>query len=82
MSILHVFAIFGNRRKRWVDDACVTIGRANFSNDGGTFSRLRVVPMAQALSRVFRAHHESVAAKSARQETLVSAAAMVVLGCI
>ncbi|WP_375782828.1 hypothetical protein ACE10Z_23180 [Bradyrhizobium sp. Pha-3] len=63
MSILHGFAMFGNRRKRWLDDACVTIGRANFCNDRGTFSRLRIVAMAQWLSRVFRAHHESVAAK-------------------
>ncbi|MGY3589239.1 hypothetical protein ACVIGB_001804 [Bradyrhizobium sp. USDA 4341] len=67
-----------------VHDVDVTIGRANFCNDGGTFSRLRIVPIAQALSRVFRAHHETVAAKisKARPATLVSAVAMVVLGFI
>ncbi|MBR1207033.1 MULTISPECIES: hypothetical protein [unclassified Bradyrhizobium] len=61
-----------------VDDVHVTIGRANFCNDGGTFSRLRIVPIAQALSRLFRAHHESIAAKisTARPATLVSSAAM------
>ncbi|MHC2251289.1 hypothetical protein ACVILK_000981 [Bradyrhizobium embrapense] len=46
-----------------MDDVHVTIGRANFCRDGGTFSRLRIVPIAQALSRVFRVDHENVAAK-------------------
>jgi hypothetical protein len=76
--------MFGNGRKRVVDDVYVTIGRANFCSDGGTFSRLRIVPIAQTLSRVFRAHHESVAAKirKARPATPVSSVAMVVLGFI